>query len=77
MRFLTILFVYLPILSTTHFAQSGPDYALSSSWAALPGQIPSGLQAKIKETDAKEKFDSLKKELIESCERQVLKKGQG
>jgi hypothetical protein len=50
MRFLTILFVYLPILSTTHFAQSAPDYALSSSWAALPGQIPSGLQAKIKDT---------------------------
>lgn len=50
MRFLTLLFVYLPILSTTHFAQSVPDYSLKSTWAALPDQIPVGLKARISDT---------------------------
>ena len=50
MRFLILLFVYLPILSTTHFAQSVPDYSLNSSWAALPDQLPAGLKARISDT---------------------------
>lgn len=50
MRFLTILFVYLPILSTTHFAQSTPDYSLDASWAVLPKQIPAAFKSRIQDT---------------------------
>jgi hypothetical protein len=50
MRFVILLFVYLPNLSTTYFAQSVPDYSLLSSWAALPTNLPAGLRAKISDT---------------------------
>lgn len=43
MRFLTLVFLYLPILSTSVFAQTPIDYNDKQNWAALPEQLPSGL----------------------------------
>lgn len=50
MRFLTLLFLYLPIISTGLYAQTAADYSLAQNWAALPQQIPPGLKAKIADT---------------------------
>ena len=43
MRFLTFVFLYLPILSTSVFAQAPIDYSDKQNWAALPAQLPVGL----------------------------------
>jgi hypothetical protein len=50
MRFLTLLFLYLPIISTGLYAQTAADYSLAQNWAALPQQIPPGLKAKVADT---------------------------
>ena len=50
MRFLTLLFLYLPIISTGLYAQTAADYSLAQNWAALPQQIPPDLKSKIADT---------------------------
>lgn len=57
MRFLSFLFVFLPILSTYTYAQSPIDYRLSTNWAALPHQLPSGLAERCTDTSLWAKAD--------------------
>ncbi|MEY4893372.1 MAG: hypothetical protein RL751_182, partial [Bacteroidota bacterium] len=57
MRFLTLLFVYLPIISTGLYAQTPTDYSLAQNWAARPGAYPAGLAAHLKDTSLHAKAD--------------------
>lgn len=57
MRFLSFLFVYLPILSTFIYAQNPIDYRLSTNWAALPNQLPAGIAKRCTDTSLWAKAD--------------------
>ena len=57
MRFLSFLFVFLPILSTSTYAQSPIDYRLSTNWAALPDQLPAGIAKRCTDTSLWAKAD--------------------
>lgn len=57
MRFLSFLFVFLPILSTAPYAQTPIDYSLASNWAALPQNLPVGLANRCKDTTLWTKAD--------------------
>jgi hypothetical protein len=57
MRFLTLLFVYLPIISTGLYAQTPTDYSLAQNWAACPGAYPEGLAKHLKDTTLHAKAD--------------------
>lgn len=50
MRFLSLLIVFLPILSTVHYAQTQTDYSKTVNWAALPSNLPPGLAAFCQDT---------------------------
>ncbi len=57
MRFLTLLFVYLPIISTGLYAQTTTDYSLAQNWAARPGAYPTGLAKHLQDTSLHAKAD--------------------
>jgi hypothetical protein len=57
MRFLTLLFVFLPIISTGLYAQTPIDYSQAQNWAALPRQLPSGLAQHCSDTSLWAKAD--------------------
>jgi hypothetical protein len=57
MRFLTLLFLYLPIISTGLYAQTPIDYGQAQNWAALPLQLPSGLAQHCSDTSLWAKAD--------------------
>ena len=57
MRFLTLLFLYLPILSTGLYAQTPIDYSQAQNWAALPQQLPVGLAQHCTDTSLWAKAD--------------------
>ena len=57
MRFLNLLFVYLPILSTGLYAQTPTDYSLPQNWASRPGAYPTGLAQHLKDTSLHAKAD--------------------
>lgn len=57
MRFLTLLFVFLPIISTGLYAQTPIDYSQAQNWAALPQQLPSGLAQHCSDTSLWAKAD--------------------
>ena len=57
MRFLTLLFLFLPIISTGLYAQTPIDYSQAQNWAALPQQLPSGLAQHCSDTSLWAKAD--------------------
>ena len=57
MRFLTLLFLFIPIISTGLYAQTPIDYSQAQNWAALPQQLPSGLARHCSDTSLWAKAD--------------------